>query len=90
MILRRLLDLDKIEKEDYDFKVMELMSNSFKNPSSGGNYLNNQIKYNSRQYLEVLLNAFDLGVISQFEFSEIANIKQSFIPDLETKIFKEE
>ena len=90
VILRRLLDLDKIEKEDYDFKVMELMSNSFKNPSSGGNYLNNQIKYNSRQYLEVLLNAFDLGVISQFEFSEIANIKQSFIPDLETKIFKEE
>ena len=90
VILRRLLDLGKIEQKDYDIKINEFMNNSVKYHSHGGNYLNNQIKYNGKQYLEVLLNAYDLGVITEFEFSQIANIKQKFIPELETKIFGEE
>ena len=47
---------------------------------AGGNYLNNQIKYNGEPYCAVVLEAYEKGIINGGEFSRFTNLNKKFIP----------
>lgn len=81
VILRRLLDLGKISK--YSFKD----NSSLKNIKNGGNYLNNQIKYNGESFLSLVLEAYESKIISITDFCNFTNLNQKFIGKLESKLW---
>ena len=87
VILRRLLDTQKISEEDYISKTkhfseyVPLVSNK-----SHGNYLNNMIKYNSKAYYSIILEAYDKGIINSLDFSKYTNLGQNQISKLQEKL----
>ncbi len=88
VILRRLLDLGKISKYDYNGKINQFKNNvPLKNTKSGGNYLNNQIKYNDKSFLSLVLEAYESKVISISDFCNFTNLNQKFIKELEFKLW---
>ena len=91
VILRRLLDLGKISKYDYNGKLNQFRNNIYlKNTKSGGNYLNNQIKYNGKSFLSLVLEAYESNIISISDFCNFTNLNQKFIEELESKLWSVE
>ena len=88
VILRRLLDIQKITKQDYISKTrrfneyVPLISSK-----SRGNYLNNMIKYNSKAYYSIVLEAYDSGMINSLDFAKFTNLGQNQIPKLQERLF---
>ena len=83
VIVRRLLDANKISRNDYISHI-----NNYEEPTSSptgsrGNYLNNMIKYNSRAYYSLVLDAYDLGVINSLEFSKFTELGKNQISKLQ-------
>lgn len=89
VILRRLLDIDKITKIEYDEKVESLNNFVPKSKGNGGNYLNNMVKYNGKHYYSLILEAYDSGIINTFEFIKFTNLSKKHIHNLEEKIYGE-
>lgn len=86
VILRRLLDTNKISKKEYisytnDYKEAYTKSSGF-----GGNYLRGKIKYNGKAYYSLILDAYELGVINSLEFSKFTDLGKNQIPKLQ-KLF---
>ena len=86
VISRRLLDVGRITREEYFNNIKKGSHNSFTAKSSG-NYLNNMIKYYGRPYYALVLNAWELGVISTSEFMKYSNLNKKSIPKLQEKLF---
>ena len=74
VIVRRLLDINKITKNDYISYINNYEESSSNSLGSSGNYLNNMIKYNSRAYYSLILDAYDLGIINSLEFSKFTEL----------------
>lgn len=88
VILRRLLDINKINKSEYKSKTALFSQNvSLKSGKSRGNYLNNMIKYNGKPYYSLILLALDSGIINSLDFSKFTNLGQNQIPKLQDKLF---
>lgn len=87
VILRRLLDIGKITNDDYISHT-----NTFEEPTqkagiSRGNYLSNMVKYNSKAYYSIILDAYDLGIINSLEFSKFTNLGKNQIPKLQEAFY---
>ena len=85
VILRRLLDLDKISKYEYDEKIKDNIS--LKNTNSSGNYLDNQIRYNGKPFLSLVLEAYESNIITIGDFYNFTNLNQKSIKELESKLW---
>ena len=76
VVLRRLLDLNKITKNDYDLKTdYEFVPSSSKTKGNSGNYYLNMIKYNGRPFYSLVLSAYEMGIISGSDFSKFTGLK---------------
>lgn len=90
VILRRLYDSNYIGRYDYTIKTDDLKENiDNDSKGSGGNYLNNQIKYNGEPYCTIVLQAYEQGIIHGGDFSRFTNLNRKFIPDLQKRIYGE-
>lgn len=89
VILRRLFDLNKITKNEYDSKTNSYInfSNTKKDNGSKGVYLYNMVKYNGRPFYSLVLEAYDYGIISSLDFSKYTNLGQKQIPKLQEILF---
>lgn len=89
VILRRLLDLNKITKNDYDLKTdyNDFIPSSNKSKGNGGNYYRNMIKYNGRPFYSLVLSAYELGVINGSEFSKFTRLKVNQVPIIEKMLY---
>ena len=87
VILRRLLDTHKISNNDYSAYISNFNEPVLDSSSSSGNYLNNMIKYNSRAYYSLILDAYDLGIINSIEFSKFTNLGKNQIPKLQEAFY---
>ena len=85
VILKRLLDTNKINKSDYDLKTSNIYINN-SNSSNKGNYYKNLIKYNGKPFYTVVLEAYDLGIINSLEFSKFTNLSLKQIPKIQDLI----
>lgn len=83
VILRRLLDLNKITKLEYDSKTDYYNNFDASDEESSGFYLYNMVKYNGRPFYSLVLDAYDSGIISSLEFSKYTNLGQKQIPKLQ-------
>ena len=91
VILRRLLDIQKISKQDYVSKAKYFDEYIQIAPhKTRGNYLNNMIKYNGKAYYPIVLEAYDSGIINSLDFSKFTNIGQKQIPKLQEKLFSKQ
>ena len=88
VILRRLLDLGKISKYEYDEKIKDNIY--LKNTKSSGNYLDNQIRYNGKPFLSLALEAYESNMISISDFCNFTDLNQKFIKELESKLWSVE
>ena len=86
VILRRLLDLNKITKDDYEWKTDydEFIPNNSKNR---GNYYRNMIKYNGKPYYALVLYAYEIGIINGSDFSKYTGLKINHAPIIEEMIY---
>lgn len=87
VILRRLLDTNKISQEDYISKISSFDEIHISSSSSRGNYLNNMIKYNGKAYYSLILDAYDLGIINSLEFSKFTNLGKNQISKLQEAFY---
>ena len=88
VILRRLYDLNKITKIEYDSKTDYYNDfNAYDDEESRGFYLYNMVKYNGRPFYSLVLDAYDSGIISSLEFSKYTNLGQKQIPKLQDILF---
>ncbi|WP_052331813.1 ImmA/IrrE family metallo-endopeptidase [Methanobrevibacter oralis] len=88
VILRRLFDLNKITKTEYDSKIDHYINfNTNTDDESKGFYLYNMVKYNGRPFYSLVLEAYDYGIISSLEFSKYTNLGQKQIPKLQEILF---
>ena len=87
VIVRRLLDINKITKNDYISYINNYEDSSSNSLGSSGNYLNNMIKYNSRAYYSLILDAYDLGIINSLEFSKFTELGKNQIPKLQEAFY---
>lgn len=83
VVLRRLLDLNKITKKDYDLKTdYEFIPSSNKTKGNSGNYYRNMIKYNGRPFYSLVLSAYELGIINGSDFSKFTGLKVNQAPKI--------
>lgn len=87
VILRRLLDANKISRKDYISHINSYEESFSKSSGSGGNYLNNMIKYNGKAYYSVILDAYEVGIINSLEFSEFTDLGKKQIPKLQESFY---
>lgn len=89
VILRRLLDLNKITKEDYDLKTDydDFIPSSNKSKDNRGNYYRNKIKYNGRPFYSLVLSAYELGIINGSDFSKFTGLKVNQAPIIEEILY---
>lgn len=87
VILRRLLDINKISNDDYTSHIPNFKDPVLDSSSSSGNYLNNMIKYNGKAYYSLILDAYDLGIINSIEFSKFTNLGKNQIPKLQEAFY---
>ena len=87
VIVRRLLDINKITKNDYISYINNYEESSSNSLGSSGNYLNNMIKYNSRAYYSLILDAYDLGIINSLEFSKFTELGKNQISKLQEAFY---
>lgn len=83
VIIRRLLDTNKITQEQYNNRFNSFDEFSSSSTSSRGNYLSNMIKYNGKAYYSLILDAYDTGIINSLEFSKFTNLGKNQIPKLQ-------
>ena len=86
VIVRRLLDTNQITRNEYVSYINNYEESSSSTDSSG-NYLNNMIKYNSRAYYSLVLDAYDFGVINSLEFSKFTELGKNQIPKLQEAFY---
>lgn len=85
VILRRLLDLGKITKKDYNLKTNEyniFISGHDKSKGNSGNYYRNMIKYNGRPFYSLVLSAYEIGIINGSDLSKFTGLKIKQVPKL--------
>ena len=87
VILRRLLDANKISRRDYISYINSYEESFSKSSGSGGNYLNNMIKYNGKAYYSVILDAYEVGIINSLEFSKFTDLGKKQIPKLQESFY---
>lgn len=89
VILRRLLDLNKITKENYDLKTDydDFIPSSNKSKGNRGNYYRNMIKYNGRPFYSLVLSAYELGIINGSDFSKFTGLKLNQAPIIEEILY---
>lgn len=87
VVLRRLLDINKISNNDYTSHISNFNEPVLDSSGSSGNYLNNMIKYNGRAYYSLVLDAYDLGIINSIEFSKFTNLGKNQIPKLQEAFY---
>lgn len=87
VILRRLLDANKISRRDYISYINSYEESFSKSSDSGGNYLNNMIKYNGKAYYSVILDAYEVGIINSLEFSKFTDLGKKQIPKLQESFY---
>lgn len=87
VILRRLLDANKISRMDYISYINSYEESFSKSSGSGGNYLNNMIKYNGKAYYSVILDAYEVGIINSLEFSKFTDLGKKQIPKLQESFY---
>lgn len=87
VILRRLLDTNKISRNDYISHINSYEESFSKSSGSGGNYLNNMIKYNGKAYYSVILDAYEVGIINSLEFSKFTDLGKKQIPKLQESFY---
>lgn len=89
VILRRLLDLNKITKENYDLKTDydDFIPSSNKSKGNRGNYYRNMIKYNGRPFYSLVLSAYELGIINGSDFSKFTGLKVNQAPIIEEILY---
>lgn len=87
VILRRLLDANKISRNDYISHINSYEESFSKSSGSGGNYLNNMIKYNGKAYYSVILDAYEVGIINSLEFSKFTDLGKKQIPKLQESFY---
>lgn len=87
IILRRLLDANKISRKDYISHINSYEESFSKSSGSGGNYLNNMIKYNGKAYYSVILDAYEVGIINSLEFSKFTDLGKKQIPKLQESFY---
>lgn len=89
VILRRLLDSNKITKEDYDLKTDydEFIQSSNKSKGNSGNYYRNMIKYNGKPFYSLVLSAYELGIINGSDFSKFTGLKVNQAPIIEDMLY---
>ena len=86
VIVRRLLDTNQITRNEY-VSYINNYEESSSSTGSSGNYLNNMIKYNSRAYYSLVLDAYDFGVINSLEFSKFTELGKNQIPKLQEAFY---
>lgn len=84
VILRKLLDLQKITKEFYQNKHEEYTKEVYRTPlnNGGGNYYNNQKSYLGENYITDVCKNYYEGKISIYDTAKYLNIKVETIPKL--------
>lgn len=90
VISRRLLDLHKITKKDYDLKTAdydEFIPSSNNSKGNSGNYYRNMIKYNGRPFYSIILSAYESGIISGSDFSKFSGLKINQVPIIEEMLY---
>lgn len=87
VILRRLLDANKISRMDYISYINSYEESFSKSSGSGCNYLNNMIKYNGKAYYSVILDAYEVGIINSLEFSKFTDLGKKQIPKLQESFY---
>lgn len=87
VILRRLLDANKISRRDYISYINSYEESFSKSSGSEGNYLNNMIKYNGKAYYSVILDAYEVGIINSLEFSKFTDLGKKQIPKLQESFY---
>lgn len=87
VILRRLLDANKISRRDYISYINSYEESFSKSSGSRGNYLNNMIKYNGKAYYSVILDAYEVGIINSLEFSKFTDLGKKQIPKLQESFY---
>ncbi len=87
VIVRRLLDTNQITRNEYVSHINNYEESHSSSTGSSGNYLNNMIKYNSRAYYSLVLDAYDFGVINSLEFSKFTELGKNQIPKLQEAFY---
>lgn len=90
VISRRLLDLHKITKKDYDLKTAdydEFIPSSNNSKGNSGNYYRNMIKYNGRPFYSIILSAYESGMINGSDFSKFSGLKINQVPIIEEMLY---
>ena len=87
VILRRLLDMNKINHKYYEEKRNEWNSQVIKRRPkvSGGNYYSNKIIYLGKNYMNIVFKEFYNHKINEYKVSEYLDIKIDNISNLELK-----
>jgi Zn-dependent peptidase ImmA (M78 family) len=86
-LLLRLIHTNKASQKSYDLMKEQWMQERKNKGSKGGSPVLNQIKYNGKLYSSLVLSAFENGVISNVEFSQIIGLRLKHVDELSEKLF---
>ena len=86
-MLLRLININKASQNSYEPMKKKWIQNSKKQNLTGGSPVLNQIKYNGKLYTQLLLTAYENGVISSVEFSQYIGLRLKHVDELSEIIF---
>ena len=90
VIIRRLLDLNIITKNDYDLKIDNINDTTIASKGNGGNYYRNMIKYNGKTFYSIVLEAYEVGIINACDLSHYTGLKLKQVPMIEDILYGRE
>lgn len=87
-LLLRLIDSKKALQKSYKpLKEKWIIQAKNKKAFKGGSPVLNQIKYNGKSYSRLMLAAYENGVISEVEFSQLVGLRLKHVDELAEKLF---
>lgn len=84
VILRKLLDMEKISKEAYEKKHSDYQDEMYRKPinNGGGNYYNTKKAYLGENYINDVCSNYYSGKIDLYETANYLNVRVEAIPQL--------
>lgn len=89
-LLLRLIHTHKAQQDSYNILNEEwrIQKQNNKKQSGGGSPVLNQMKYNGKLYSQIVLTAYENGIISSVEFSENIGLRLKHVDELTERLFE--
>ena len=88
-ILRRLLDWERVTRQDYEEKTRQWRDERKESSGSGGNYFRTKGTYLGERYIEAVLSNYHRGNVSREEAADYLDTRTRNVPGIEEWFFKQ-